>query len=277
MRSRAIRIPVAYPLHLLVKYAWNPSRFQKPDPFVRHDVHLVRSRFLIAPEKRRHSRTLMKKSISTLILAASFLINPLHAEFRNWVNSEGVSIDAELVKVDGDKVTLKLRNGKVSTFSQSKLSMADQDFLKANGTAKPESAATESKTVAVDAKRKAKWLTKMDKAQEQSKETGLPIFVLFTGTSWCPYCIKLEKEVFSESAFKSFADQNLVLLMLDFGPGGAPNNKKDEKLAKEYGVKGFPTYFLTDSTGKQLATGGYHDGINPAEFAKWVTNAAPKK
>lgn len=218
----------------------------------------------------------MKKSISSLILATSFLINPLHAEFRNWVNSEGVSIDAELVKVEGDKVTLKLRSGKVSTFPQSKLSMADQDFLKTASTVKPESASTETKPV-VDSNRKAKWLTKMDKAQEQSKETGLPIFVLFTGTSWCPYCIKLEKAVFSESSFKSFADQNLVLLMLDFGPGGAPNNKKDEKLAKEYGVTGFPTYFLTDSTGKQLAKGGYHDGINPDEFAKWVTGAAPKK
>lgn len=230
-------------------------------------------------ERLHQTLPIMKKSLFSFLLAGSFLINPLHAEYRKWVNTEGVTIDAELIKVDGDKVTLRLRNGKTSTFDQSKLSAADQEFLK-TAASKPADAdatvETEGKPV-VDANRKAKWLTKMEKAQEQSKETGLPILVLFTGTSWCPYCVKLEDEVFGESAFKSFADQNLVLLMLDFGPGGTPNNRKDEKLKKDYGVTGFPTYFLTDATGKQLAKGGYHAGINPEEFAKWAKNATPKK
>ncbi|QJE95063.1 thioredoxin family protein [Luteolibacter luteus] len=217
----------------------------------------------------------MKKSISCLLLAASCLTLPLHAEYRTWVNTEGAKIEAELVKAEGDNVTLRLRSGKVTTFAQSKLSFPDQEFLKSQ-TSKPE-AATEEAAPTVAADRKAKWLSKMDKAQEQSKETGLPILVLFTGTSWCPYCIKLEDEVFSKSEFKSFADQNLVLLMLDFGPGGAASSKKDEKLQKEYGVSGFPTYFLTDSSGKQLAKGGYHNGITPDEFAKWAKAATPKK
>jgi thiol:disulfide interchange protein len=217
----------------------------------------------------------MKKSIPCLLLAAACLSQPLHAEYRTWVNAEGAKIEAEFVKMEGDNVTLKLRSGKVTTFSQSKLSAADQDFLKAQAS-KPEAASDDPKPT-VAAGRKAKWLNKMDKAQEQSKETGLPILVLFTGTSWCPYCIKLEDEVFSKSEFKSFADQNLVLLMLDFGPGGAANSKRDEKLQKEYKVSGFPTYFLTDGSGKQLAKGGYHDGINPDKFAEWVTKAAPKK
>ncbi len=204
------------------------------------------------------------------------MITPLHAGFRAWTNSEGVSIDAELVSSEGENVTLRLRSGKVTTFPQSKLSTGDQDFIKANKEAKPAAASAETKPV-VEANRKAKWLTKMDKAQEQSKETGLPILVLFTGTSWCPYCIKLEKEVFSKSDFKTFADQNLVLLVLDYGPGGTPNNKKDEKLAKDYGVTGYPTYFLTDATGKQLAKGGFHDGINPTGFSGWVKAAERKK
>lgn len=218
----------------------------------------------------------MKNFLSRLMLTASLLVTPLHAEFRTWANSEGVSIDAEFVKAEGENVTLRLRSGKLTTFSQSKLSAADQDFIKANKDAAPATGTTEAKP-AVEANRKAKWLTKMDKAQEQSKETGLPILVLFTGTSWCPYCIKLEKEVFSQSAFKTFADQNLVLLLLDFGPGGTPNNKKDGELAKEYGVTGYPTYFLTDATGKKLAKGGFHDGINPTVFADWAKAATPKK
>lgn len=214
----------------------------------------------------------MKKSAFSLLLAFSILSTPLHAEFRSWANSEGVSIDAEFVKTEGDQVTLRLRNGKLTTFPLSKLSDGDQSFIKES---KPATAQPETKP-AVAADRKAKWLTKMEKAQEQATETGLPILVLFTGTTWCSYCIKLEKEVFSKPEFKTFADQNLVLLILDYGPGGEPSSKKDEKLAKDYGVTGYPTYFLIDATGKQLAKGGFHDGITPAKFSAWAKAAAPK-
>ncbi len=215
----------------------------------------------------------MKKPICTFLIAAAASFTPLQAEIRTWTNTAGVAIQGEFVKTEGDNITLRLGNGKLTTFPQSKLSAADQDVIKA---IKEEPASAEAKAT-VDANRKAKWLSKMDKAQEQAKETGLPILVLFTGTSWCPYCIKLEKEVFSESAFKTFANQNLVLLMLDYGPGGTAKNKKDEKLSKEYGVSGFPTYFLVDADGKNLAKGGYQDGINPEKFADWVNSSAPKK
>ncbi|MEO8615856.1 MAG: thioredoxin family protein, partial [Luteolibacter sp.] len=194
-----------------------------------------------------------------------------HAEFRSWTNSEGVKIDAELVKSEGDNVTLRLRSGKLATVPQAKLSEADREFVKTSNAAAPAAAAA-----VLDANRKAKWLEKMDKAQEQATQTGLPILVLFTGTSWCPYCIKLEKDVFSEKAFQSFANQNLVLLKLDFGPGGETRNKKDKALQEEYAVKGFPTYFLIDASGKRLAQGGFHDGINPKVFEDWV-KAAQKK
>jgi thioredoxin-related protein len=117
----------------------------------------------------------------------------------------------------------------------------------------------------------------MDKAKEDAAETGLPILVLFTGTSWCPYCIKLEDAVFSEKEFETFANQHLVLLKLDFGPGGSAESRKDEELKKEFKVTGFPSYFLTDASGAPLAKNGYHDGINPAKFAEWVGKNAVKK
>lgn len=112
----------------------------------------------------------------------------------------------------------------------------------------------------------------MDKAKEEAKETGLPILVLFTGTTWCPYCIKLEKGVFAE---KEFANQNLVLMILDF-PAGGGGSRKDEELQKEFGVKGFPTYFLVNAAGDKLGKGGYNNGISPKSFAEWVKNSAPK-
>ena len=89
--------------------------------------------------------------------------------------------------------------------------------------------------------------------------------------------VQLEDEVFSKKDFKEFADQNLVLLKLDFGPGGSAQNRKDEELQQKFGVKGFPSYFLTDAEGKQLAKGGYHKDISPKTFAEWVKQSTPAK
>lgn len=221
----------------------------------------------------------------SICLFVSLFIGPatLHAEYRNWTNAEGKNVDAELVKVDGDNVTFRLRNGSTTVYAQAKLSEADRTYIAKNppatatgqaAGAKPSGAAA---APSVDANRKAKWLTKMAKAQEEATKTGLPILVLFTGTSWCPYCVKLEAAVFSKKEFSTFADKNLVLLKLEFGPGGSTNDKAQKKLQSDFGVKGFPTYFLTDAADAKLAQGGYHDGITPETFAAWVSSAPKSK
>ena len=222
--------------------------------------------------------------ILPLCLSASLMLSPaaLRAEYRNWTNAEGKTIDAELTKVNGDNVTFRLRSGSSTVYPLAKLAEADRDYIAKNpptaaGTAASGKPTGEAATPVVEADRKAKWQTKMSKAQEEAKKTGLPILVLFTGTSWCPYCIKLEAAVFSQKDFSTFANKSLVLLKLEFGPGGSTNNKEDKKLQGEFGVKGFPTYFLTDAAGAKLAQGGYNDGITPESFAAWVTSSATPK
>jgi protein disulfide-isomerase len=232
----------------------------------------------------------MKFPFLPLITLCSLLCGSAHAEFRIWANTSGQNVDAELVSADGDDVTFRLRSGKLTTFSMTKLSEADRAYIKKNPpvskpavkkevspAARPALSAPAVPETASLETRKAKWQTKMAKAKEEAQKTGLPILVLFTGTTWCPYCIKLENEVFSQKEFKTFANQNLVLLMLDFAPGGETTNRDQAKLKTEFGVKGFPTYFLTDAEGKQLAQGGYHNGINPDEFAKWATSHSSTK
>ena len=53
---------------------------------------------------------------------------------------------------------------------------------------------------------KFRWGKSQKSAQQQSEETGLPIVLLFTGASWCGYCVKLEKEVLSKKEFKQGMD-----------------------------------------------------------------------
>ncbi len=108
-----------------------------------------------------------------------------------------------------------------------------------------------------------KWLTDFDKAKEVAKKKNLPILADFTGSDWCGWCIKLDKEVFAKKEFLKYAEKNLVLLLVDFprkkAQAGAVK-KRNQELAEKYNVRGFPTVLLLDSEGKVLARTGYQKG-----------------
>ncbi|MDA7882419.1 hypothetical protein N9A94_08965, partial [Akkermansiaceae bacterium] len=51
---------------------------------------------------------------------------------RTWTNSEGVELVAAVTKIDGDKVTFRLKkNGKIVPYPIAKLSEEDQKMIKA--------------------------------------------------------------------------------------------------------------------------------------------------
>jgi len=116
------------------------------------------------------------------------------------------------------------------------------------------------------------WQTDFKKAAAESKKTGKPILVDFTGSDWCGWCKKLDAEVFSTKDFQKWAKDNVVLLQLDF-----PRHKKlDAKLAKQneelrgkYKVTGYPTILFLDHEGNELGRSGYLEG-GPE---KWIESA----
>lgn len=65
------------------------------------------------------------------------------------------------------------------------------------------------------------WLTDAAKAQAQAKAEKKLVLLDFTGSDWCGWCIKLNKEVFSKPEFAEYAKKNLVLVEVDF-----PRRKK---------------------------------------------------
>ncbi|MFA6288877.1 MAG: hypothetical protein WC661_15960 [Opitutaceae bacterium] len=54
----------------------------------------------------------------------------LHAEMRTFTDKQGRSLKAELVSVDGDKVTIKREDGQTFTLSLATLSDDDRQFVK---------------------------------------------------------------------------------------------------------------------------------------------------
>lgn len=108
------------------------------------------------------------------------------------------------------------------------------------------------------------WETDFAKATAKAKAEGKHMLLDFSGSDWCGWCIKLDKEVFSQKAFKEYADKNLVTVLLDFPRDKSKQSdalqKQNEELMKKFGIRGFPTVYILDPEGKTVAKTGYQDG-----------------
>jgi len=114
------------------------------------------------------------------------------------------------------------------------------------------------------------WETDFDKAMKQSAKEGKPMLVNFTGSDWCGWCIKLEKEVFSTKEFKTWAKKNVILVKLDFprkSKQTAKEKARNKELSKKYAVRGFPTILFIDGKGKTVGKSGYMRG-GPSAWTK---------
>ena len=99
------------------------------------------------------------------------------------------------------------------------------------------------------------WTDDFAAAQKESEKTGRPILALFTGSDYCPYCVKLKKNFLDTPEFKEFAENNVILFYADFpGKTKLPDGLRvqNEKLAKQYGVRGFPTTVIISPKGKEM-------------------------
>lgn len=107
------------------------------------------------------------------------------------------------------------------------------------------------------------WTTDYEAALKQAKAENKSVLIDFTGSDWCGWCIRLDKEILSKDEFKDFAKENLVLVYIDF-PRSKPQSdelkEQNAKLAKKYGVRGYPTLVILDSEGKQIGQTGYQRG-----------------
>ena len=107
------------------------------------------------------------------------------------------------------------------------------------------------------------WHTDLAKAQAQAKAEKKMVMLDFTGSDWCGWCIRLNKEVFSTDEFAEYAKKNLVLVEVDFPrkkAQSAEQKKANQALQSKYEIKGYPTLIVLDGEGKQLGQLGYVAG-----------------
>lgn len=107
------------------------------------------------------------------------------------------------------------------------------------------------------------WITSYEDAVNQSKATSKPILLLFT-TNYCPWCDKLDAEVFNTNEFAQAAEGKFIFVMIDnSGATGkvSPNLiAQNSELKKKYSIRGFPTVILINSKGQKIGETGYKPG-----------------
>ena len=132
----------------------------------------------------------------------------------------------------------------------------------------------------VTARAELTWLTDLDEAKKVAMKENKKILVDFTGSDWCGYCIKLHKEVFDTPEFEKFA-KDYVLVELDFPKRkeqSATEKAKNQAAQKKYGVNGFPTVIIINSSGKALNRAeGYAPDSGPDAYLPKLGAPAAKK
>ncbi|MCK5676428.1 MAG: thioredoxin family protein [Verrucomicrobia bacterium] len=128
-------------------------------------------------------------------------------------------------------------------------------------------------TVAAGAFASEGWETDFEKASAKAKAEGKHLLIDFSGSDWCGWCVKLDKEVFSQPAFKEYAKENLVLVLADFPRDKSKQSKElktqNDKLAKKFGLRGFPTVYILDPSGKTIDKTGYQAG-GPGAYVEYI-------
>ncbi|NBB80306.1 MAG: thioredoxin fold domain-containing protein [Verrucomicrobia bacterium] len=107
------------------------------------------------------------------------------------------------------------------------------------------------------------WMTNFQAAREKAAAEQKPLLLDFTGSDWCGWCIRLNDEVFSKTAFKEYAAEELVLVELDFPRKKTQSDElkaQNRALAEQYEIKGFPTILVLSPEGELIKRTGYQPG-----------------
>lgn len=128
-------------------------------------------------------------------------------------------------------------------------------FLNTTQRASAEAAAT-TQNAPAEAAGIGAWTTDYPAAVKVAQERKLPLFLQFTGSDWCGWCIKMEKECFTKPEFLEAMKTRCVLVVLDFPQKiQQPEELKaqNKKLADQFKKRdGMPAYYMVDSDAKTV-------------------------
>jgi thiol-disulfide isomerase/thioredoxin len=106
----------------------------------------------------------------------------------------------------------------------------------------------------IDGAAPGRWTMDLDAAKKLAAEKQLPILLDFSGSDWCGWCRIMEENVFTQPAWKTYAQENLVMVFIDFpkDKSRVPDKytERNNALKNTYAIEGYPTFVVLDSDGE---------------------------
>ena len=106
------------------------------------------------------------------------------------------------------------------------------------------------------------WNEDFAACSETAQKEGKLLLLAFSGSDWCGWCVKMEKDIYSKKEFINEAKKKFVLVMID-----SPRNKgilsklaqkQNPELVKKYGIRGYPSTIIARPDGEVVKSfGGY--------------------
>lgn len=98
-----------------------------------------------------------------------------------------------------------------------------------------------------------KWHTDVKEAIAIGNKENKPLLMFFTGSDWCGWCIRLQKEVLLTPEFATWASVNVILVELDYPRRISQTPeimKQNGELQQAFGIQGFPTVYFAKAKDK---------------------------
>lgn len=98
------------------------------------------------------------------------------------------------------------------------------------------------------------WHTNVKEAISLGSKENKPLLLFFTGSDWCGWCIRLQKEVLFTPEFAKWASNNVILVELDYPRRTlqtAEIKKQNSDLQHAFGIQGFPTIHFVNGIEKE--------------------------
>ena len=115
----------------------------------------------------------------------------------------------------------------------------------------------------------------LDEALKRAKASGKFVYACFSGSDWCGWCIRLEKEVFADESFVKALKDDYEFVFID-----SPRDQSrlseyakahNRETTKKYGIQGFPSMIIFDGKDGSIVAqdAAYRQGGAP-EYIKYL-------
>ena len=109
------------------------------------------------------------------------------------------------------------------------------------------------------------WETSLKAAEQLSQSSHLPIYLVFSGSSWCIWCQRMDQEIHSQKAFIDKMQGKCIFVSIDI-PAGGQMDTATQQLFSQYKIRGLPTAIALSPDLKELGRFGYTH-IRPDQYA----------